>query len=125
MRVDCPRCNLAVNATITCKNNSDWYMDCPICKQKTKISIPETTKPIIMAFSKEVYCEPLEWYETDICAIYGFDEPEELIDKWHEVLKDYEGFWYYIIHSGMAICSGVCDPNDEEIIIEYFDLSQS
>lgn len=80
---------------------------------------------IILAICNDSYYRkhnsyPEEFQRTYAKEYYEFDTPEELIDKWCELD---EGIWYWVLVNNQIICSGALDPDDIEILEDYFNIS--
>ena len=46
---------------------------------------------------------------------------KDLLEKWEENLKKYEGEWYSVSDPSTTIVGGVYDPNDKEYLEELYD----
>jgi hypothetical protein len=38
------------------------------------------------------------------------------------MVEEPDGMWYWVVADGELICSGACDPYDEEIFEEHWNL---
>lgn len=59
----------------------------------------------------------------DVCLSVKVDTSEELYAKWEELIKEYEGDSYAVWDhkNKQTIVWGAYDPNDWQILDEYFE----
>ena len=74
-------------------------------------------------------CDQTDEYFTDdwddkneIVSYYIFSTPEKFLETWRKVSKNPDSMWYWVLDDKKVICSGACDPYDEEIFIDYWKL---
>ena len=96
--------------------------ECFNCNETININIPKAK--ILMLFTKYINWDTFEDDHTknQIYDFYAFSSVKSFMDTWREVVNNPDGPWYWVIDvkSGDYICSGACDPDDEEIFKEYF-----
>ena len=121
MELKCLHCNQQYVGKINI-DSSNWRHKCRNCESESIHSFSE--KPIMLAFADEE--RPEEYtdnFENAIIKdVYLFNNSGELINAWSKVIGEKEGFWYFAFNKDELICSGVCDANDMDIFIDYFNL---
>lgn len=127
MKIKCLHCGHLFEGSVS-HDDLGWHSLCPKCNQSFDVDLPEGQ--IIMAFADdsnpEKYTENFtdDFTGNNIKAYYAFDTPEMFIKKWDEmILSQPDSMWYWVLYKGKCICSGACDPNDEEIFYSIFDVT--
>ena len=128
MNLKCLNCSHEFEGTIT-KDGLGWHSSCPKCGASFDVDVPKGR--IIMAFA----CDDTDEYFTDewddeneIVSYYAFDTPAEFFKKWQS-FHDYksggepDSMWYWVLDNGELVCSGACDPNDEDVFEEFWGES--
>jgi hypothetical protein len=127
MKLRCLNCGHEFDGSIS-KDNLGWHSSCPECECSFDVDVP--TGRIIMAFAWDETDEYFtdSWMDdNEFATYYAFDTPEEFMTAWRK-MHDYDnggypdGMWYWVLDNGELICSGACDPNDEEIFEEHFGI---
>lgn len=102
------------------KIDGKWQSVCHKCGEIVTVYVPDANMPIFMAWAddrnpekdKEVFTD--NWEEKNVLHIEGFNTPEEFMTAWRKAVENPKGMWYWVVHNGICICSGACDPMDEE-----------
>lgn len=127
MKLKCSNCGHEFDGCIT-SEDSVWYSYCNECLSPFDVDVPKGR--IIMAFANDCgdYYDDFfsdDWYDTnEFISYYAFDTPEEFMEKWNKVVDNPDSMWYWVLDNGELICSGACDPGDEEIFEEYFGFEK-
>ncbi len=127
MKLNCLSCGHEFDGSIS-KDELGWHSVCPECECSFDVDVP--TGRIIMAFAWDETDEYFtdDWLDdNEFATYYAFNTPEEFMTAWRK-MHDYDnggypdGMWYWVLDNGELICSGACDPNDEEIFEECWGI---
>lgn len=127
MELKCLNCGHEFDGSIS-KDTLGWHSSCPECECSFDVDVPNGR--IVMAFAWDETDEYFTdgWYDdNEFATYYAFDTPEEFMIAWRK-MHDYDnggypdGMWYWVMDNGVCICSGACDPSDEDIFIEHWRL---
>jgi hypothetical protein len=127
MKLKCLHCDHKFDGTIS-YDKLGWHSSCPECDASFDVDVPEGR--IVMAFAFDETDEYFtdNWYDdNEFIAYYAFNTPEEFMAAW-EKMHDYENggypdsMWYWVLDNGELICSGACDPNDEDVFKGYWQI---
>ena len=122
MKLKCLNCGHEFDGSIG-KDELGWHSSCPECECSFDVDVP--TGRIIMAFAWDETDEYFtdDWQDdNEITTYYTFDTPEEFMEAWNKMVDNPDGMWYWVIDGDKLICSGACDPYDEEIFVENWEL---
>ena len=125
MKLVCMSCWHEFEGTIT-KDELGWHSVCPECESSFDVDVPQGR--IVMAFANDETDDYFtdDWYDdNELLTYYAFNTPEEFMATWRK-MHDYDNggwpdsMWYWVLDDGICICSGACDPDDEEIFVEHW-----
>lgn len=123
MKLKCLNCGREFEGSVS-YDDLGWHSLCSECGSSFDVDLPKGK--IVMAFVNDEDPEKDwehftdDWRGNDIRTYYAFDTPEEFMRAWRKMEEDPDGMWYWVLVDGQLICSGACDPNDEEIFADYF-----
>lgn len=124
MKLNCLNCYHEFDGSIT-KDNLGWHSSCPECECSFDVDVPQGR--IVMAFANDCDYDFFtnDWYDSnEFLSYYAFDTVEEFMETWDKVSDNPDSMWYWVMDNGELVCSGACDPGDEEIFEEYFDIER-
>lgn len=127
----CPHCGAHFEGGASL-DNLGWHTSCPDCGESFDVDVFD--KRYVVAIAK-MPDECYDKYFVDdvdfdgIEEMYTFETPEELLDKVRELIEDPPSMWYWVLDTYTENCvdeilGGAIDPNDTEIIEEYFGLER-
>lgn len=122
MKLKCLHCEYEFDDSIS-KDELGWHSSCPKCGDSFDVDVPDGR--IVMAFAWDETDEYFtdDWRDDNAFATYyAFNTPEEFITAWRKMVDNPDGMWYWVLDDGVCVCSGACDPYDEEIFEEYWEL---
>lgn len=123
MKLTCMSCLHEFEGNIT-RDELGWHGVCPKCGASFPVAVPQGK--IVMAFvddsdsSKDGEHFTDDFRGKDIRTYYAFDTVDEFMEAWYKMSDDPDGMWYWVLDNGKLICSGACDPNDDESFGEHF-----
>ncbi|MBQ7818492.1 MAG: hypothetical protein IJ341_02225 [Bacteroidales bacterium] len=131
--------NQNVRLQLTCPNcgNSIWIkredeFECSACGE---ISNPEdmcceavpdlrhiiSSNKIVMIFAENNSKNFTDEYDGNAyVSFYTFDSPPAFMSTWENKVKKPDSMWCWVYYNGECICSGACDPGDNEIFRMWF-----
>ena len=123
MELKCSKCGHTYSGRVTKDGNGLFYA-CPKCR-----TVNGADGLVVMAFAEdgdpkkdqERFVSDIE--KSEVRTWYAYDTVEAFMDHWHKMVKSPDGMWYWVIYKGECICSGACDPYDEDIFKKEFGLS--
>lgn len=129
MKIKCCECAATFDGNINLVNRIDtpdkwqWTATCKNCGKTFPVTVSQGK--IIMAFvdnDRDDYHDFFtdEFLGKEIISYYAFSDADSFLEKWREIAGNPDGMWYWVLIDGEVICSGACDPGDEEIFAEYF-----
>ena len=124
MKLTCLQCDHEFEGSIAL-DELGWHSACPECEGSFDVDVPEGR--IVMAFADD---EANKDFLTDdfgkaaVRTYYAFDSVEDFMKAWYKMAENPDGMWYWVLDNGSLICSGACDPNDEEIFADHFGFDE-
>ena len=122
MKLKCLNCGHEFDGSIS-KDELGWHSSCPKCEGSFDVDVP--TGRIVMAFAwdeTDKYFTDLWCDDNEIATYYAFDTVKEFMEAWREMAENPDGMWYWVLDDGKLVCSGACDPDDDEIFEEHWEL---
>jgi predicted RNA-binding Zn-ribbon protein involved in translation (DUF1610 family) len=125
MDTKCPKCGGVFSRNVT-RDGEGLSLICRNCGDAVKVN-----GLVIMAFAddsdpskdRERFVEGIE--ESTVRTWYTFDSAKLFMDAWRKMVEKPDGMWYWVFYNGECICSGACDPYDEDIFDEEFGLDET
>lgn len=134
MRNNCP-CGAVTNSVIKFGKDG-WYTTCPVCGEEKSLDIPTSFEgKIAMLFVAQPEGDPHKYFidglrvedlkKVEFVSVEVFDDPKQFMKTFYKKANFFPGYypdsmWYFVFDDNYCICSGACDPYDEEIFTEYF-----
>lgn len=128
MELKCSKCGQDQSAVVS-KGADGWCFTCAKCGSVEHM-MGQPDGLVVMAFAddsdpqkdRERFVENIEG--SVVRTWYTFDTVKAFMDAWREMVENPDGMWYWVLYNGKCICSGACDPYDEDIFNEEFDLDE-
>lgn len=123
MKLSCLQCDHEFEGSISL-DELGWHSACPECEGSFDVDVPEGR--IVMAFADDAEASKDGGRLTDdfgkaaIRTYYAFDSVEDFMKAWYKMADNPDGMWYWVLDSETLVCSGACDPSDEEIFADHF-----
>ena len=122
MGLKCQKCESAFSGSVS-REGDGLSITCQNCGAAAKVN-----GLIIMAFAddsdpgkdRERFVENIE--KSMVRTWYTYDTVEVFMEHWRKMVEEPDGMWYWVLYKGECICSGACDPYDEDIFDEAFKL---